>query len=430
MKRVVAWSLLATLSATAAQSLEHTKSVALAANPTSSPFVGCTDPDIVRRINVGQVTTLQFYGAANPFTPSPSPSGSPTATPLAGQPLLPPGAKLILVVSEKSEKLVQQAGPDGGLLPFGGSTLPVGYKIVDPKNKQYLEATKETGPLSLAQFVPTPKPSTTPSPTPVPTKLPVGVTAPPLPRTANLPSIDDESVLSYDQTPVVLATAAPGARTVIGYIVRGQKPGHTRVLITSGEGQCSYAVFVAPGNAEKKLVFTTGVAESAVGAQSVSSITSPSPLPSGVPGQYVTFSERSSSQTFLPILASYRVTDWSYPWQVYLTGGFAATSTSGKSLFGLSLGMNDQIFVTGGLHSTTVDLLQPGITPNGFTPYATVPAGAPLTFSQRTMRPFLSISFPLCAVTSIFSAIGVGTCTPSPTPAPSPTASPAPTKTG
>jgi hypothetical protein len=144
-------------------------------------------------------------------------------------------------------------------------------------------------------------------------------------------------------------------------------------------------------------------------------------LPAGTNGEYVYYSERSNGQTFIPILANFRFTNLAFPLQAYLTAGLAATSSPSKSLFGLSIGTENYLF-TLGFHSSDIDVLQPGITPNAFNSLPA--ANAPVTFTQRTTRPFASINFPLCSVSSIFGGLtGSQTCTAA-SPAPAPTTAP------
>ncbi|HEY0383877.1 MAG TPA: hypothetical protein VGC72_16920 [Candidatus Elarobacter sp.] len=363
-----------------------------------------------KRLDVNQQAYLAFANAANPSTPSPAPTPGPTASP--GPPVLPAGAKLYFGTA-----LIQQASSaHDDPLGISGPVLPVGYRIVDQKNGRSLQATDKTGPLSLAMFIPRPVPTVTPNTAPA--SGTVSSASTPLPQNSN------DSVVSVSLTPVPLPMAVPGTRATVGFLLTALQPGRASVLIDSSEGSCWYDIAVVPGNAQKHLVFSGGIGGSNIPSQTNVAVT-PSPQPSSGPGQYIYHTEHSDGQTFVPILANYRVTDWASAVQLYLSGGIAASGNSGKALFGLSLGMNDQAFLTAGWHSSTVDQLQPGIIPNGFTPFTAFPAGTAPTFSQRTTRPFLSITFPLCSVTSIFS--GLTGSAPCATPTPAPTATPSPT---
>ncbi|MBV8749042.1 MAG: hypothetical protein JO103_04955 [Candidatus Eremiobacteraeota bacterium] len=359
-------------------------------------------------MNVNETTVLQFAGAANPFTPTPSPTPATAASP-------PPRYYLQKGQTLYKDDQPVQSVPDwlqSTPLAISGDVLPPGYSIRDTQHHVLLAAPKDGVPVALSMLPATPTPTAT-----------GGSGGATTPQPATVLNVDRENVVSVAATPTIVAQS--GSRVTLGFTATGRQPGYAKVTIGNGKASCVYTIAVVPGTgAARALVFSSGFGGSNIPAHTVVTVT-PSPLPGGVAGQSVYFSEHSAGQTFVPVLANYRITNQPWPVQLYVSGGLAATSGSGKVLYGVSLGLEDKLFLTGGWHSTTVDMLQPGVVANGFTPYTTFPAGVTPTFSQRTTRPFIALTFPLCSIASIFSGLGL-TCPSTPTPTPTSTPSPTP----
>jgi hypothetical protein len=175
--------------------------------------------------------------------------------------------------------------------------------------------------------------------------------------------------------------------------VMGLYPGKTPIEVRSGS-VCSYVfVRVVPPN-NSRFEITTGIGASNLPTTTYTSAPS---LIASSPGTNVFKTEQSSGQLFLPILASYRFTTFASDFlNLSLTGGFAATGSNGRQLYGLSLG-NEQFLLTFGFHSDELSVLEPGVrvgTTN------TLLNGAPITYSQRTTRAFAALTFSLCEFAS------------------------------
>ncbi len=109
--------------------------------------------------------------------------------------------------------------------------------------------------------------------------------------------------------------------------------------------------------------------------------------------------EKSDNQLFLPILASYRLTDFPALSNIYVSGGVATAGGNFRQLYGISFGDGD-FLVTAGLHSDEVMYLSPNYKVGSeFTP------GTPLTYSSRTTRLFAALTFSFCNIGSVFGAV-------------------------
>jgi hypothetical protein len=232
--------------------------------------------------------------------------------------------------------------------------------------------------------------------------------------------IDNMRPVSLGASPLPLPSVSPGSAITrepsitAYYPVTAQQPGISNIMLGNGKMTCRYRIYVSPGRSAAKLLLTTGLGASTIPINTIASTSTPA-------GQYVYYTEKSAGQTFVPVLANFRFTNLAAPLQFYLTGGFAATSSPNKSLFGISVGSDSYLF-TIGWHSTSVDVLQPGVVPNAVN--ALTAPSAPITFMQRTTRPFAAIAFPICSVSQIFgSIVGTQACA-SPTPAPAPSTAP------
>lgn len=363
MKRVFASLAAAAFVAAYAGSPTRAQSIGPAAQPT------CGHAQLVR-MNVGQNAVLYVPDVPNPLKTIANAKASPTSTPrtywlVNGDTLIHNG--------------IPYKAPKGGEV---GITIPV---------------------------TPSPAPKTSPksSPTTAPTPYyPFSV--------AN----SNDRILTVGSTPSPepTTTASSAAETpqpefiTAEYPITAHAAGVANVTIGNGHDvPMCYSVRIAPGEASK-IVFTTGVGASHI---PIHNAAAGSPAPNG--SQFVYFNENMVGQTFVPILVNFRFTDFPSRYQLYLSGGFSASGQTTNQLFGLSAGTDYYLF-TFGLHSANYNALQPYITPNAFN---AIPAGAPLTFSTRTTRPFTSISFPICALSGLFGFTGGGSACATPSPAPS-----------
>lgn len=236
-------------------------------------------------------------------------------------------------------------------------------------------------------------------------------------------------------TPVPAASASTGAiqnpNTVVATAsVTGNEPGITLLNVYYGTASppnpcIAFWVRVAP-EPRKTFILSTGFGASSVTQNSIT-LTAVTPAPSGMPapvtspGIYVTKTEASTGQTFIPVLASYRLTDSPYRYSLYATAGFAANGDPSRLLFGLSYG-DENFLVTAGWHTAETTNLIPGLK-FGYNAPGTFAPGQPFTYTGRTTRIFAGIVFPITALTCLLSGTGLTAACTKPAPSPGPTAS-------
>ncbi|GAC1659317.1 MAG: hypothetical protein NVS4B3_27480 [Gemmatimonadaceae bacterium] len=249
--------------------------------------------------------------------------------------------------------------------------------------------------------------------------------------------IDNPRVASLI-SPSPAPSGEPNGSTV--FIVQGNEAGTARLVISDGPERCVVGVAVIPAASRFALSSGLGVSNIPIRTYSSTFVTpppTPTPAPSTTPNLaflpntlYVNPKENSGGQTFVPILANYRVTDFPYPFNLFLSAGISASGDQSKQLYGLSYG-NKEFLLTLGTHTQTVEVLTPGLRvgPNLLAPSVPQPA---TTFLRRASGPFMSLTFELCSITGLIPGTtgckspsaggsGGGTATASmPSPSPSP----------
>lgn len=320
------------------------------------------------RLNQGesQKVTVTGFGVPKPATPAS------TATP-----------KTLLYVNGLSIPIT-----------VGGQRIPAGSTV-----------TVQESPAPTAMPTPTPAP-----PAPV-TLSPAGLGGGNADITATIP---DPRIATIASAAPTTAPVAAGTAPAVTYTIKGERPGKTQLAASQGTECALVALDVRPP--AKRFQISTGFASSSLPLDTFTSQTvapSPTPLPNTtplppqnpVPGTYIYRGERSGSQTFIPLLAHYRVTDFTSLANFYVTAGLATNSDKDKQLYGISFG-SDDFLLTVGIHSGRFDQLTPGIARdangNGFIPYG---SPIPTTFTSRTARPFFSLTFPPSALTDIFAKV-------------------------
>ena len=332
------------------------------------------------RVREGDQATVTITGHKKP--PSPAPSTSPSAAPSKAPAVVwvvPPGVTSVNAgtgANQYTIRVPQGAAPNGFII----SALPGS---------------------------PTPTPSPSASPSNEPTLPPNGTIGGPADRLSA--DVKDPSVATIA---TAVPTTVPNARgedtPSVAYTIKGQHAGGTRMMVSQGNDCVAVDLSVRPPT--NRFTLTTGVGASLVSVNTFTSTTvtpQPSPAPGAppqppqfpAPGTYVYATETSKSQVSVPILGSFRVTDFPAQLNVFLTGGFFADSGRDKQVYGISIGSSDFLF-TVGTHSAKVDSLSPYVN-NGFL----AAPGAPTTVSSRTMRPFYSLTFPLSTFADILGKI-------------------------
>ncbi len=219
-------------------------------------------------------------------------------------------------------------------------------------------------------------------------------------------------------SPVPIPSTSPGGRSAasdqiaVVYTIKGVQAG--RAILYANDGVTCYRLPIVVKPSAQRFIVSTGFGVSNIPVNSyTSSLVTPapagSPPPSTPVGFYVYHTERSAGQAFVPVLASFRVTDAANQYNFFATAGLSASGATGSQLYGISVG-NEQFLLTVGEHTAQYDALTPGLAVGRNRVGALAP-GAPLTYKVRTTRPFVSVTAPLCQLAQILSAVtgGCGT---------------------
>jgi hypothetical protein len=229
-------------------------------------------------------------------------------------------------------------------------------------------------------------------------------------------SIRDSYVASIP-TQAPITTDETTNEVAVNYTIKGEHSGRTSLRVVDGSDCIAINVLVSPP--ANRFTLTTGVAFSTVPHTTfATAVVSPGPTPAAgatpqpgpTPGTYVFATETSATQSSVPFIGSFRLTDSPFGINYYASLGFFAKSESGP-LYGLSASYRE-FLLTYGWHSQTVDALCPNVDSTGLVRIggagsfvAPVGGGFPTTCSSRVTKPFWSLSLPLSTFTDLLNKI-------------------------